>query len=315
VKHLRVKTKKMNRADKVALFSMFLLGLGLLIAIIVSGNNIALLNPKGFIASEQRDLLVFGTAFILLGVIPAVALTFFTAWKFRASNNRAAYSPEAEHGKWFVLTMWMIPTVFMIVLGAVMWQATHSLEPRKPIASDSRRLTIQVVALRWKWLFIYPEQNVATVNYVQIPVDTPVEFQLTADEAPMSAFWVPNLGGMLYAMTGHVNRLNLIAGTPGDYPGQSAEINGAGFSEMKFSVKATSGAEFEGWLNTVKQSQLLLPKSEYEELAEPGEKHPVTYYSSVEQDLYNGIVMKYMRHDGGGSHDGQTGQTNQHPEH
>src|SRR4030095_8146321 len=162
-----VKAKKMGKKDKAALFFMFLLGLGLLIAILLAEKNVALFNPKGFIATEQRNLLVFGISLLLVAVIPSVLLTFFIAWKYRASNKKANYAPDTSHSKRFVFGIWMIPTIFMVILGIVMWFTTHHLEPQKHISSDTRPLTIQVVALRWKWLFIYPEQNVATVNYVQ----------------------------------------------------------------------------------------------------------------------------------------------------
>ena len=150
-----------------------------------------------------------------------------------------------------------------------------------------------MVALRWKWLFIYPEQGIATVNYVQVPTGTPVTFELTADDAPMSSFWIPNLGGMLYAMTGHVNHLNLLAETPGDYPGSSAEINGAGFAGMKFTARATSMADFEAWVRLVKPSSEVLNAAEYERLLEPSENNPAVVYASVDRDLYDKVLMKY----------------------
>jgi cytochrome o ubiquinol oxidase subunit 2 len=154
-------------------------------------------------------------------------------------------------------------------------------------------LKIQVISLSWKWLFLYPEQGIATVNFVQIPVDTPVEFEMTADEVPMSSFWIPNLGGQLYTMTSHSNRLNLMSDTIGDYPGSTPEINGIGFAGMKFTTRVSSNDDFEKWAQTVKQSPDSLDDSTYKELLRPSESNPVALYSAFESDLYDNVIMKY----------------------
>jgi cytochrome o ubiquinol oxidase subunit 2 len=184
-----------------------------------------------------------------------------------------------------------------------MWIATHKLEPQKSINSDNKALTVQVVALRWKWLFIYPEQHIATVNFVQVPVDTPVEFDLTADDAPMSSFWVPHWGGQLYAMTGMTNKLNLIPTTLGDSTGSSAEINGEGFAGMKFTARASSRQDFDDWVQHVKQVPNVLDMVEYKSLLKPSENNATAFYSTTEADLYDQVLMKYM-----GSHDHHMGQ-------
>jgi cytochrome o ubiquinol oxidase subunit 2 len=189
--------------------------------------------------------------------------------------------------------MWLIPSLFIFSLVFIMWPATYRLTPRKIIQSKNDSLRIQVISLRWKWVFIYPEQNIATVNYVQIPVDTPVTFELTADEAPMSSFWIPNLGGQLYSMTSHVNQLNLIAESPGEYPGSSAEINGAGFAGMKFVTKASSKTDFDAWVKGVKQSEKTLDTEEYSALLRPSESHPVELYSWYDGGIYNKVISKY----------------------
>ena len=155
--------------------------------------------------------------------------------------------------------------------------------------------------MRWKWVFIYPEQQIATVNFVNVPVGTPVTFELTADEAPMSSFWIPNLGGQLYSMTGHVNRLNLMAEEAGDYPGSSAEINGAGFAGMKFTARASQPKDFDAWVQRVKQSSDVLDAASYKSLVQPSENNPAVFYSAYDNDLYDTVVTKYM-----GSHDHQT---------
>jgi cytochrome o ubiquinol oxidase subunit 2 len=198
-----------------------------------------------------------------------------------------------------VVSLWAIPTTVVFLLAMVMWPATHQLEPHKTISTNTKPLTIQVVALRWKWLFIYPEQNIATVNFVQIPTGTPVQFDLTADEAPMSSFWIPHLGGQLYAMTGHTNRLNLLADEPGDYAGRSAEINGAGFAGMTFTARASSPQDFNLWAQGIKQSTELLNTARYDQLLHPSESNSPAFYATVQPGLYDKILMKYK-----GSHEG-----------
>lgn len=277
---------------------MALVDLGLILRYLMQGKNIALFNPKGLIAQEQMSLMVL-TAVVLLAIaIPTLFILFYTAWKYRETNSKATYAPNGRHSKYLSLSIWAIPTAFMLVLALVMWPATHRLEPRKVITSDAKPITIQVISMRWKWLFIYPDQNIATVNFVQVPVNTPVQFVLTADEAPMSSFWIPNLGGQLYSMTGHVNRLNLMADTPGDYPGSSAEINGAGFSGMKFIARASSAEDFSRWAQEVKQSPDVLDAATYDRVLEPSENNPAAFYSTYENGLYDKVVMKYT-----GSHD------------
>lgn len=280
-------------AKHIAFIVLGLLGLGLCITMLLQGTNVALLNPKGFIANEQNRLMLFSAA-VLLGVaIPTLALLYFTAWKYREANNKATYNPNARHGKHLIFIIWAIPSITMLVLGLVMWPATHRLEHKRPIASTNKPLTIQVVAMRWKWVFIYPEQNIATVNFVQIPTDTPIHFQLTADETPMSSFWIPHLGGQLYAMTGHLNQINLMADKVGDYPGSSAEINGAGFAGMKFVARASSKEDFDSWVQTMKNSNQILDANTYNELLKPTEAHPVAFYSSTQTDLFDNLLMKY----------------------
>lgn len=286
-------SKKHSRFRAMRVGVLALIGLAVLLYVMLFGNNIAILNPKGLIAEEQLKLIVFSVVLLLIVAVPVVFALYFTAWKYRESNAKAAYAPETRESKLLAVSMWAIPSVFMLVLAVVMIPATHKLEPKKVIAGETKPLTVQVVATRWKWVFIYPEQKIATVNFLQIPVDTPVTFELTADEAPMSSFWIPNLGGMLYAMNGHVNRLNLMATTPGDYPGSTAEINGAGFAGMKFTARAGSREEFDLWVQGVQLTGKALTRAEYDKLVKPSEDYPATFYSEYENDLYDKVLMKY----------------------
>jgi len=292
---------KFSQGGTVWLILLGLIGLGLLVALLLRGKDVALFMPKGLIAREQHSLMIFSVALMLAVAIPTLILFYSFAWRYRESNKRAAYDPHARHGKFFVFGLWLIPSVIVLILASVMWPATHKLEPHKPIVGDAETLTIQVVAMRWKWLFIYPEQSIATVNFVQVPIGTPIQFELTADETPMSSFWIPQLGGQLYAMTGHANRLNLMADTQGDYTGGSAEINGAGFAGMKFIARASSKEDFDLWVQKVQLSSNVLNTGEYEKLLKPSENNPANLYSVAQPDLYDTVLMKYS-----GSHRNHT---------
>jgi cytochrome o ubiquinol oxidase subunit 2 len=276
------------------------------IAWFMRGHNIALFHTGGWVASEQLRLMVITVGIMLVLGIPAVFLLYFTAWKYRESNRSAKREPEKQHNKFLDAAMWLVPGTVAVILASIMVPATHKLEPNKAIARGAKPMTIQVVALQWKWLFIYPEQNIATVNYVQMPVGTPVEFQLTADEAPMSAFWIPNLAGMLYAMSGHNNELNIVADKAGDYPGSTGEINGAGFADMKFTARASSQEDFDEWVQRIKHADGALDMAAYGKLVKPSEKNLPAYYSAVPEDLYGTVLMKYGPH---GSHGKQEGDS------
>jgi len=272
------------------------LALGLLIKILLYGHNVALFNPQGLVAHEQLGLIWFAAIVPLVIAVPTLAFLYYTAWKYRETNAKATYEPNKKYGKWFKVAVWGVPSLFMLIMGVTLWVATHRLEPQKPLASTTKPLTIQVVALRWKWLFLYPEQKIATVNYVQIPADTPVRFELTADDAPMSAFWIPNLGGMLYAMTGHVNPLNLMGRTLGDYPGSVAEINGAGFAKMRFTARVSTKADFDAWAQDTQLLPEVLDEDGYNKLLKPSEGNPAASYSRYDANLYDKVLMKYMGH-------------------
>ena len=291
------KTQKRSGSG-IRVFILGLLGLALLIAVLLHGHNIALFNPQGLMADEQLRLIIFAALFPLTIAVPTVAFLYYTAWKYRETNSDATYEPEQKHGKLFNVGIWLVPAVFMMVMSGVMWTSTHRLEPQKAIAATAKPLTVQVVALRWKWLFIYPEQKIATVNFLQIPKDTPVRFELTADDAPMSAFWIPNLGGMLYAMTGHVNLLNLMSHTTGDYPGSVAEINGAGFADMRFTARVSSREDFDAWVQATHFSPEVLDAAAYTKLLSPSAGNPPAFYSEYDSSLYDKVLMKYT-----GSHE------------
>ncbi len=277
------------------LIGLLLLVLGVLGALTIwlAQSDIAIFNPAGQVAEKQRNLIIFGSALSLLIVLPVFAMTFYIAWKYRAGNKKAEYKPDWDHSRLAESIWWLVPLALIIVLSVVTYKSSHDLDPFKPLASDTKPLNIQVVAMEWKWLFIYPEQNMATVNFVQFPENTPVTFTITSD-APMNSFWIPRLGGQIYAMSGMSTKLHLEASEQGTFSGVSANLSGAGFAGMQFTAKASSQADFDAWVQEAKRTPHPLNVDSYNELATPSTYNRPTYYSSAESDLYDTILMKYM---------------------
>jgi cytochrome o ubiquinol oxidase subunit II len=251
-----------------------------------------LLESQGYIAIQESKLLTFvGIALVSLA-LPVVLSLYVVLWKYRDGKS-TNITHQAQSSEKLSFVWWGILGLLFVIFSVIVWQTTHHLDPHNALPNSQRSMTIQVVSLQWKWLFIYPEQKIATVNYVEFPQNTQITFVLTAD-SPMNSFWIPQLGGQKYAMNGMVNKMNLIADKTGEFPGSTAEISGEGFAGMRFVAKSTTSEEFEDWVSMVKQSKESLDQSTYEELAKPSEKDPVTLYGSVSDNLYNEIVMKYM---------------------
>ncbi len=267
------------------------LGVGALVAA-TGDHTLAVLDPMGIVAAKQRDLMVFATALMAVVVLAVFALTFWIVWRFRA-HKQAKYTPDWDHSRAAETLWWGIPLVLIVILSVVTWTSTHELEPTRPLASSAKPLKIQVVALQWKWLFIYPEQGIATVNYVQFPEDVPVQFDITSD-APMNSFWIPQLGGQIYAMSGMSTRLNLMADAPGTYGGVSANLSGEGFAGMRFTAESVDSQSFTSWTNMVRAKPGLLDLPAYQALAKPSQNVAPSSYASVAQGLYDDVVMKYM---------------------
>lgn len=284
----------MNKKFKIIIFSLLALIVLTLIAGYFKHTNIPVLEPKGTIGEQERNLIIFALGLSLIVVLPVYALLFAFAWRYRESNHKKAkYSPELG-GNWLAETVWwLIPGVLIAILSVVAWNSSHQLDPFKPIASTASPLTIQVVALDWKWLFIYPEQRIAAVNYVQFPADTPVNFQITAD-APMNSFWIPQLGGQIYAMPGMSTQLHLMADRQGSFHGSSANISGQGFAGMTFTAKSSSMSDFRAWVKSAQHSPSRLSMQAYNKLARPSQDNPVAYYSAPQSNLYNQVIMKYV---------------------
>lgn len=284
---------KINKQYKFVFFTLFLVALIALAAVFLNDKNISVMNPAGTIANKQRDLIVFTTLLGLFVVIPVFVMTFYISWKYRASNKKARYSPEWDHHRVAESVWWGLPLLIILVLSVVTWKSTHELDPYKPLESSVRPVTIQVVALEWKWLFIYPEENIATVNYIRIPEDTPINFEITAD-APMNSFWIPQLGGQVYAMSGMKTKLHLMANEQGSYTGSSANLSGQGFASMKFIAESTSDEDYRSWIGEVRGSENYLTLDLYGALAAPSENNEIAYYGGTDETLYDKVIMKYM---------------------
>ena len=273
-------------------------GLSLGAALLLAGCEGGVLDPKGQIGVDEKNLIIIATVLMLLVVIPVIFMTLFFAWKYREGNDKATYMPKWSHSTKIELVVWLIPCIIIIVLGTITWISTHRLDPYKPLEHDKKPLDVEVVSLNWKWLFIYPEQGIATVNKLVIPTGVPVSFRLTS-ESTMNSFFIPQLGSQIYTMAAMATQLHLVADEPGTYQGISANYSGAGFTGMKFDTVATATeADFQAWVDEVKSSGQTLDSATYQHLVEPSENDPVAYYASVKPGLFDEILMKFMQHHG-----------------
>jgi cytochrome o ubiquinol oxidase subunit 2 len=275
---------------KLALAAPLLAGL--------AGCKMVVMDPAGDIAVQQRDLLLLSTGLMLLIIIPVIGLTLFFAWKYRASNTAATYDPEFHHSTKLEVVIWGIPLAIIMILGTVTWISSHTLDPyrplsriapNKPVAASVRPLEVEVVALDWKWLFIYPELGVATVNELAAPVDRPIAFKITASSV-MNSFYVPAMAGQVYAMPGMQTQLHAVINKPGVYEGISANYSGAGFSGMHFKLRAMSEAEFGQWVAGLRAAPAQLTRTDYLQLVKPSADEPVRRYAGVEPGLFLDVV-------------------------
>lgn len=271
--------------------SLFMLAL-LLLTATGCAENVIVLNPKGPIAEQQRDLMYISTVLTSVIIVPVLILTAVIVWRYRDRKGRTAkYTPYWEHSTKLEAVWWGIPIVIIAVLGVITIKSTYALEPSKPLESDIKPMTIQVTSLDWKWLFQYPEQGIATVNVVQIPEDVPIRFEITAD-SPMNSFWIPQLGGQMYAMSGMAMTLYLQADERGQYWGSGANFTGKDFAKMYFDVVATSQEQFDQWVSGIKASSPALTMEGYDELAKPAASDVKTF-SAFPKDLFHMTVTKY----------------------
>ncbi|SFU71448.1 cytochrome bo3 quinol oxidase subunit 2 [Paenacidovorax caeni] len=258
------------------------------------------LNPAGDVAAQQGQLVITATLLMLVIIVPVIALTLFFAWKYRQGNTEAEYDPEWHHSTKLELVIWSVPLAIIIILGALTWVTTHKLDPyrpldridaQRPVPAGLKPLEVQVVAMDWKWLFVYPEQGIALVNELAAPVDRPIHFKLTATST-MNAFYVPDLAGMVYAMPGMQTELHGVINKAGVFPGLASHNSGAGFSGMTFKFHGLSDAGFAQWVQQAQAEGKTLDKSTYLQLAKPSERDPVQRFARVDADLYDRVLNR-----------------------
>jgi cytochrome o ubiquinol oxidase subunit II len=262
-----------------------------LMLVLLTGCNMVVMSPSGDIAAQQRDLIVVSTILMLIIIVPVLAMTLYFAWHYRQSNTAAKYDPEWHHSTGLEVAIWSAPLAIIIALGAITWVSTHAA---RPVTEEMKPITVEVVALDWKWLFFYPEYGIATVNEMAAPVDVPINFKLTASSV-MNSFYVPALAGMIYTMPGMETKLHAVINKAGEYEGLSSNYSGDGFSHMRFKFHGLDQAGFEAWVARVKQNGTALNRDAYLKLEKPSVKEPVRYYATVDNGLYQAVLNMCVR--------------------
>jgi cytochrome o ubiquinol oxidase subunit 2 len=283
------------------------LGVTVIGATLLGGCSGGVLDPKGPVASAERLIMLNSTGIMLAIVIPTILATLGVAFWFRASNARARYMPDFVYSGRVEMLVWSIPVMTVLLVGGVTWLSSYDLDPPKPIASAVKPVRVQVVALDWKWLFIYPDEGIAAVNQLTVPVGTPISFELTSSGV-MNSFFVPQLGGQIYTMAGMVTRLHLQADHVGTYRGMSSNYSGAGFSDMVFKVEAVAAETFPQWVTATRSGGPTLDAQGYADLAKPSKAVAPFTYSAVAPGLFNNILTAEMPHDGPSHHTNSASQ-------
>jgi cytochrome o ubiquinol oxidase subunit II len=268
----------------------------LLAAAALGGCSEGILDPKGPIAVAERQILLNSLGIMLAIVIPTILATFGVAYWFRSSNTRARYQAEFKYSGRIEVLVWSIPAMTVLLVGGVAWVGSHDLDPRKAIDASAKPVAVQVVSLDWKWLFIYPELGIASVNHLTIPAGTPISFDLTSSGV-MNSFFVPQLGSQIYTMAGMTTHLQLQADHPGSYRGLSAQFSGDGFADMRFTVDAVPPEQFDKWVAETRNVGATLDAQSYVDLAKPSEAVAPFTYRAVAPDLFGNIVMSEIEVD------------------
>jgi cytochrome o ubiquinol oxidase subunit 2 len=279
----------MNKKCDLVLMGLLLLCTALFL---VGCSDVLLFNPKGPIGDAQRFVIITSIALMLIVAIPVFIMVILFSRKYRASNTKATYMPKWSHSAKIEWVVWLVPVAIVTVLGTLVWHFTFHLDPYKPIDTGVKPINIEAVSMDWKWLFIYPDHNIATVNQLVFPANVPLSFRITSDTV-MTSFFIPQLGSQIYAMAGMQTRLHLLADETGTYLGQNQQLSGRGYADMNFEAIAVSREQFESWVQKVKQSPDRLDLARYEKLEKPSTGYPVTSFSWVKTDLFEYIISKY----------------------
>lgn len=263
------------------------------------------MNPSGDVAKQEAWLILISTFLMLIVIVPVIIMTVWFAWHYRASNKQARYDPEWAHSSTLEIIIWSMPLAIILVLSGITFVATHRLDPYSeirriapdvPLPENAKTLVIEAVALDWKWLFLYPEEGVATVNEIAAPLDTQIQFKITSGSV-MNSFYIPALAGQIYAMAGMETKLHAVINEPGTFHGFSANYSGHGFSDMHFKFHGMEEADYDAWLEKLRSAGNMLGSEEFLELEKKSMAHPVTYYSTVEEGLYHGILNLCVKPD------------------
>jgi cytochrome o ubiquinol oxidase subunit 2 len=257
--------------------------------LLASCRSVGVLDPQGPVSAAEKLILFNATGIMLVVVAPVILLTLAFAWWYRASNKRAKFRPELVYSGSIELVVWAIPAMVVFLLAGVAWIGAHDLDPAAKLHSDAKPVRVEVVSLDWKWLFIYPDLRVASVNQLVVPVGAPIEFALTSATV-MNAFFIPQLGTQIYTMPGMTTHLNLLADRAGNYPGLSSHFSGDGFSDMQFMVQALPTAEFDAWLEHARGGPEVLNTDAYDDLAKPSKKVASRSYADVDPMIYEHIL-------------------------
>lgn len=291
----------MHKNGKRVLYRLFQVALSVFVAALIIGalvfvtygRDIPVLSPAGTIADDQRLLILITVALGVFVVVPVFILLFAIGWRYRASNRKAVYQPDMDGHRGLELLWWGIPCLIILVLGVITVIYTHKLDPYRALESDVEPVKVQVISLQWRWLFIYPEQGVATLNYLNIPEKTPIDFTITSDGA-MNSLWIPALAGQVYAMSGMSTQLHIMADGVGTHHGSSANISGEGYADMNFKVYSMTQTDYDEWLEKARLSDNVLNTSTYKEVAKETRGGPETTFRLEGADVYDSVIMKYM---------------------
>lgn len=266
----------------------------LLTAFLSSCKDMVILDPKGPVGQRAAELINTSILLMLIVVLPVFIMVIWFSIRYRAGNKKSTYKPDWAHSnkiEWFI---WTIPVIIIVILSYLTWTSTHELDPYKPIASDKPALQVEVISTDWNWIFVYPEDSIATINELVIEAGRPVSFKLTSATV-MTSLFIPDLGSQIYAMAGMQTQLNLMADEPGNFVGRNLEYSGNGYHQMSFDVKAKTTEDFANWVLEAKKSTSALSMEEFNKIKVPNVNHPVVIYSSVEPDLFEKVMAPYMQ--------------------